>query len=341
MDTFPVELLEAILRFLDRPDLVAVATTSASMYPIALRVLYRDLHIPNNAPPAVVLTLASRPDVARHVRHFTIAIDHSAPLFHSFYRRLATALSAMTALVSLQIFIDAASWVLPDNLVFPQLQHFASSFPFDSCVARFFGNAPALQSAQVESAALPLPSLAHACMPRLAEFTGSSSAAAAVVPGRPVESIHVNSGDLTEDLVPALAKSTALVTVLSITTSSAPVPLLQVLGQHLPHIMYLRITSTCNLPAPPTSVSLQSLVFDLFIHRLQIFYEQVAGALASFPDLQSFELSGMYWSSSRKPDDQQRVWQSQPFNNINNDFDSQDDSEILDLYSNTADFFFS
>ncbi|KAJ7699864.1 hypothetical protein B0H17DRAFT_925885 [Mycena rosella] len=323
---FPVELYEAIFRFLDHPDLAAVARTSTSTGPIALRVLYRVLRVapsPPHAPPSVVLTLSTRPDIARHVRHFTIALDHSAALFHSFYRRLATALSSMSALVSLDIFIDAGSWVLPDNRVYPQLQHFASSFPFDSRVAAFFTNAPVLESAQVESAASPLPSLAQASLLRLAEFTGCSSAAAAVVPGRPVESIHINSGDVTEDMVPALAKSTAMVTVLSLTTSSAPVPLLQVLGQHLPHIMYLRITSNCNLPAPPTS----------------IFYEQVAGALAFFPNLQSFELSGMCWSSSKKPDEPQRVWQSQPFTT---DFVSQDDAELhLDLYSNTADFFFS
>ncbi|KAJ6539132.1 hypothetical protein B0H19DRAFT_1036861 [Mycena capillaripes] len=316
---FPAELLEQVFHFLAPVDLAVVARASSFTYPAALRVLYRDLsisHSPVHAPPSVVLTLAKRPDVARHVRCFAIALDHSAAEIHSF---LAAALSAMTALVSLEIFVDADSGVLPDSLVYPQLQHFASSFPFDSRVAAFFGNAPALESAQVESAALQSPSLAHASLPRLAEFIGCASAAAAVVPGRPVESIHINSGDLTEDLVPALACSTALVTVLSITTSSAPLPLLQVLGQHLPHIMYLRITSTCNLPAPPTS----------------IFYEQVAEALAFFSNLQSFELSGMYWSSSKQPDDPQRIWH-QPFTN---GFEPQE--EVLDLYSNTADFFFS
>ncbi|KAJ7937262.1 hypothetical protein B0H13DRAFT_1945029 [Mycena leptocephala] len=321
---FPQELLESIFSFLsDSPaDLAVAARVSSFSYPAALRVLYRDLsvsHSPLHAPPDVLLTLAKRPDIARHVRCFAVALDHSATAYHSF---LATALSIMTALVSLEIFIDADSWVLPDNLVYPQLQHFASSFPLDSRVAAFFRNAPALESAQVESAALQSHSLTHACLPRLAEFTGCASAATAVVPGRPVESIHINSGDLTEDLVPALARSTALVTVLSITTSSAPLPLLQTLGQHLPHIMYLRITSTSSLPAPP----------------MTIFYEQVAEALAFFPNLQSFELSGMYWSSSKQPDDQRRSWQSQPLSNTN---DLGPQEEVLDLYSNAADFFFS
>ncbi|KAJ7047587.1 hypothetical protein C8F04DRAFT_13783 [Mycena alexandri] len=315
----PVEILESVFRFLSQPALAVVARSGPAVYPVALRVLYRDLSVsnsPHDAPPSVVRTLAKRPDIARHVRCFALALDQSESLFHSF---LATALSAMPALVSLDIFTDAASWVLPDTLVYTQLQHFACSFPFDSRVAAFLNNAPALESVQVESTSLESP-LVAASLPRLAEFTGCSSAAAVVVPGRPVESIHINSGELTEDLVPALAKSTAMVTVLSITTSSSPMPLLQTLGQHLPHIMYLRITSTCNLPAPPTT----------------IFYQQVAEALAFFPNLQSFELSGMYWPSSKQPHNPQRVWQSQPFTT-----ESAPQDEVVDLYSNTADFFFS
>lgn len=318
----PPELYDAVFRFLDHRDLAVVARASPTTHAIALRVLYRVLHV-SNPSPSVVLTLASRPHIARHVRHFSIALDPAAALFHSFYRRLATALAAMTALVSLDIFIDAGSWVLPDNRVYPQLQHFASSFAFDPRVAAFLAQAPALESVQVGPTVSPRPSLAPASLLRLVEFTGCSSAAVAVIPGRPVESIHINSGDLTEDLVPALAKSTALVTVLSLTTSSAPVAMLQVLGQHMPHIMYLRITSSCGLSAPPMS----------------IFYEQVAGALAFFTNLQSFELSGMAWSSTKKPHNQQRVWQSQPFSP---DFAPQDEAEMhLDLYSNTTDFFFS
>jgi hypothetical protein len=64
----------------------------------------------------------------------------------------------------------------------------------------------------------------------------------------------------------------------------------------------------------------------------------VAEALAFFPNLQSFELSGMYWSSSKQPDDQRRSWQSQPLSNTN---DLGPQEEVLDLYSNAADFFFS
>lgn len=270
LHALPLEILEAALRFLDDPaDLASVASVARATYPVALRVLYRDLAVSDSgrAPASVVLTLAKRPDIARHVRRFEVVL--SGTFFRSFYRRLATVLSTMTALISLDIFIeDAGSWVLPDSLVYPQLQHFASSFPFDCRLAKFLGNAPALESVHIDSVTAMPSALAQGSMARLSEFTGCAAAAVALVSGRPIESININSGDFTKDMVPALAKSTASVTVLSVTTDSAPVNLLEVLGQHLPHIMYLRITSTCNLPAP-TSVRLPSSSFfaSMFTRR--------------------------------------------------------------------------
>ncbi|KAJ6516115.1 hypothetical protein C8R45DRAFT_958835 [Mycena sanguinolenta] len=323
---FPAELLEHVFSLLPPADLSNVALINSFSYPVAARVLYRTLTVSNSpvhAPPSIILTLAQRPDLARHVRCLAVALDQSGTEFHSF---LATALSFMTALVSLDIFVDADSWVLPDSLVYPQLEHFACSFPLDDRVAAFFRNAPALESVQLDSAAPQTSSLTCTSLPCLAEFKGCALAAAAVVPGRPVENIHIDSGDLIEDLVPALAQSTALVTVLSATTSSAPLPLLQALGQYLPQLMYLRITTTSNLPAPPTA----------------IFYEQVADALAFFPNLQSFELSGMYWSPSKQLDDR-RQWSQPLLNTDNNNLEPQE--EVFDLYSSnlmdTADFYFS
>ncbi|KAJ7283866.1 hypothetical protein C8J57DRAFT_1293823 [Mycena rebaudengoi] len=312
MHVLPVELLDAVCSYLDcRSDLRAVALTHSALLNSALRILYRTINVSTRCTPlSLVLTLASRPDLARHVRSFALSVDPTATLFHSFYRRLATALSHMTALVSLDLFIGTGSWVLPDA-VYPQLQHFASSFPFDARVAKFISGVPALQRLQLEPSVVPA-ALQPEGMSRLAELVSCSSSAAAIVPGHPVESIHISAGDFTEDLALALAKSTAAVTVLSATTSAAPVHLLQILGQHLPQLIYLRITSTWNFPAAPTN----------------LFYEQVAAALAFFPDLQSFELSGMYWTSSQKSDDQRRVWQSRPLSSES--FVAQEE-ELLDL----------
>ncbi|KAJ7638609.1 hypothetical protein FB45DRAFT_903341 [Roridomyces roridus] len=275
MHVLPTELKAAVLADLDSTSLATVARTCRSVYPVALSILYRHLCVSDAT--SVVLTLASRPDIARHVRSFHLTLRGT--VFSPFLR----------------------SWVLPDSRVYPQLQHFASPFPLDTHLAKFLGNAPALTSVYIERMAEMQPlSLLQGCMRQLAKFTGS---------------VHVNSGDL---IVPALGKSTELVTVLDVTTDSAPVNLLHDLGQHLPHLIYLRITSTRNFPAPPTP----------------IFYEQVAGSLTAFPHLQSFEFLGMYWPSSKKPENEQRVWQSRPLTNSSPE-------ETVDLYSYSEDNFIS
>ncbi|KAJ7068070.1 hypothetical protein C8F01DRAFT_1017113 [Mycena amicta] len=288
----PPELINAVCAFLPNRDLATVARSSLTLYPTALRSLYRTLSITDASCHAVVHTLAHRRDIAAFVRTFSLADVSVCP------NDLTAALANMTALLSLDIFVDGLeSWVLPAHLVSPQLQHFGSSIPFDAHVAAFCLGARWLQTLHVVSELTDSAALPDACMfPCLTTFTGSASAAVALVPGRPVESIFITSGHLSEDLIPALAKSTARVTVLSTTTNSIPVSLLGSLGRHLPHLIYLQINSTHNLRAPPTTM----------------FYEEVADALASFPFLQSFELSGMYWPSQVQRDEDKRVWQSQP-----------------------------
>jgi hypothetical protein len=60
----------------------------------------------------VVFTLAQKPHRARYVRTFSIRLGSSSAL-SSFYRLLRTALSNMSQLTSLDIFLHhAASWVM-------------------------------------------------------------------------------------------------------------------------------------------------------------------------------------------------------------------------------------
>jgi len=322
----PVELLDDIFQRLHPSDLVALSRTNSSIHPVALRLLYRHLSISSESPfcnVGVLIALTNEPELARHVRSFAIRLDSCSTLLNSFYRHLATALSNMTELITLDIFVDpSASWVLQasHNSLFPRLQHLACSFPLDSHVIKFLAKTDALLDLEVDAIATPhsMPNLIlpMASLPRLSQFTGSSYAAKAIVPGRPVQSIHLNSGDLTEDDVASLAKSTTHVVILGATTSSLPVPFLQSLTHNMPQLVYLRITTTYNFSEAPDAM----------------FYRDIANALESLSDLNAFELSGMHWGS--KPADKEgRVWQSQPLA----DFGMSDDvSFIGDFHS---DFF--
>ena len=228
----------------------------------------------------------------------------------------------MTELTSLEVFVDSsASWVLngTQNATFPQLLHFACSFSFDTQVANFLSKTCALLELEVDS--IPtlhtpsLPPLPWTSIPRLIQFIGSSQAAKAIVPGRPVESIHLSSGDLTKSIVDSFAESTARIVVLGATTGLLPVPLLELLAQHLPHLVYLRIMTTYKFSEAPDVVCLfvVDLAIPFFTFPFQVFYENVAKALATLPELTAFELSGMHWGSRKRSDDnEKRVWQSKP-----------------------------
>jgi len=227
----------------------------------------------------------------------------------------------MTEVISLELLVDpGASWVLlgTPHRVFPRLEHLACSFPLDSHVVDFLGKTEALLQLEVDGISsplsLPMPTLPNGSLPRLRGFKGSSHAAMAIIPGRPVESIQLNSGDLTQDDIATLAQSTAHVAILGATTNSLPVPLLQTLTHHLSHLVYLQIMTTYTFSEGPDAT----------------FYQHIANALTSLPKLRVFELSGMPWGSSLKTaENEGRVWQSQP---LSSDFSTADTS-LDDLHS--------
>jgi hypothetical protein len=231
----------------------------------------------------------------------------------------------MTEVTSLELFVGSnASWVLlgTHGCVFTRLQRFACSFPLDSHVVDFLGNTESLLELEVDGISSPLspplPTLPVASVPLLCEFKGSSHAATAIVPGRPVQSIHLNSGDLTGDDVAILARSTAHVAILGTTTSSLPVPLLQSLALHLPDLVYLRLImmTTFNFPEAPDAVSLSSRYSHNVLKQFSQTFQNIANALALLPNLRAFELSGMPWGSSLKTaENEGRIWQSQPLTN--------------------------
>jgi hypothetical protein len=265
LHALPAELLLAIALALPQHALAALARASSRVCPVAQRVLYR--HVAASAPSrnlSVVALLARKPHIARHVRSFYIALDAVSPLFSRFYSMLARAVHNMSELHSLHLLVDAsASWVLRDACArpaYPNLVHLTCTFPFDDHVVRFLHKTPSLLELEVDSiptvlaSSSPAPDLPVTWIPHLEQFIGSSRAAALIVPGRPVRSIHLN-GTLAEDDVPLLARSTAPVLVLGAATHSSPVSFLQALHRHLPHLAYLRVMSTQNLFQPPSPVS--------------------------------------------------------------------------------------
>ncbi|KAF8803869.1 hypothetical protein BYT27DRAFT_7171315 [Phlegmacium glaucopus] len=322
LQILPVELVDHVAHYLPTTDLVALSTTNSYLYPVAQRWLYRQITInysSNNL--AVVFTLASKPRLACHVRTFAIRLGSFSVLLSSFYRLLQTALSNMSELVSLDIFLDhAASWIMRtrDDATYNRLEHFASSFHLDHHVTHFLQKTNALLELEVDS--LPptpiVPNLIPTALPMLSQFTGSSQVAQYVVPGRPVESIHLNSGDLTEDVAESLAKSTAHVLLLAAATTYHSVALIGTLTQCMDHLVHLRIVTTFNFSEPPDAS----------------YFVNISNALRSLPDLRTCEIWGIHWVSSKNDfHDEGTVWESEPFN-------GPDENHLDNLYS---DFYFA
>lgn len=328
MHSLPVELLDGVAQYLPYSSLAALAQTCSTLCPVAQRVLYCNvLASAWSQNLCVIDTLAKKPHVARFVRSFYIAIDSLAPVFLAYYRQLAKAILNMSELTSLTLLVDSSvSWVLKEasNCIhFPHLLHFTCSFSFDENVARFLDRTPSLLELEVDSIPTAftcnssLPYLAPTSIPQLEQFIGSSRAAELIVPGRPVRSIHLR-GSLMEDDIPLLARSTVPVVILEAVTNAPPVPFLETLHKHVPHLVYLRVMSTKDIFMPPPAE----------------FYEQVASALTSFIELDAFELSGMHWGSQAKQNDgTKRVWQSAPLQTRNHPEDELlFDSDIFLAY---------
>ena len=322
----PVELIDHVAHYLHPTDLVALSMINSYLYFVAQRWLYRQITLnysSNNL--LVVFTLAQKPHLARYVRTFSIRLG-SYSVLSSFYRLLRTALSNMSQLTSLDIFLDhAASWVMHtrDDSTYHCLERFASSFHIDHHLIHFLQKTNALLELEVDSLppATVIPSLGPNALPRLSQFTGSPRAAQYVVPGHPVESIHLNSGDLTEDVMESLVKSTAHVLLLAAATTSHSVSLIGTLTQCMDHLVHLRIVTTLNFLEPPDAVSTYSYhtssFFLYFSHHptLQSYFVNISNALRSLPDLRTCEIWGIHWVSSKNDfHDEETVWESEPFN---------------------------
>jgi hypothetical protein len=255
LQSLPFELLDAITNCLDsKRDLAAFSSTSSSLYAVAQRALYRHLSVTASSKSfAVTHVLADSPHLARHVRSFALAVPQSNQVPAEYYQALSKALLAMHDLESLKLTIGPSfSWVLPGGAdhVFPRLQNFTCLFALDPHVTKFLGKTSGLLHLELGhdlSPDLSITEMPSSWLPQLASFAGSSQSAQVIVPGRPISSISMHSGDLTADVVHTFSKSAAPISYLDATTASLPLPLLEAMAIVLPELQELRLATTYNL----------------------------------------------------------------------------------------------
>ncbi|PCH41396.1 hypothetical protein WOLCODRAFT_131888 [Wolfiporia cocos MD-104 SS10] len=324
LSSLPAELIDAICEPLvgEAATLASLARSCIAVHPSATRMLYRVLSVSafaRNLP--VVCTLAARPDLAQHVREFSITLDESGTVLRAFYAQLQNALRLMPQLASLELLVDSgASWVLPtfsDSAVLPRLEHLSCSFPLDTHVSDFLARAPALHSLHMLEPALPsTQTLPATHVPLLKSYTGPASLLP-MLSSRPLTTIHL-CGDLRIEDIPHSVgapevgepeagseskfypnlvprnpgydgdkPARANVQVLSAMTSAPPAPVLEALALAYPELVCLRLMTTYAFWETP----------DITL------YTRIASTLASLRDLAVFELSGMHWEARPKAAD--------------------------------------
>lgn len=255
----PLDVIDALCHFVEHDDLAAVAASSSIFYPFAQRNLYRRVALFNPTDAVRCLkTLHRRPDLARHVRVLSLRVDPNTPVLRPFVDLLAAAIARMVNLVSLDVVLpqsaSRAFWgAEAHGSLYTRLTHFSCNLPLDDAVCSFLQRVPAAKELQlgectaIESASAKTPSvpmLPTSALPKLAFFMGSSDAAAILVPGRPLESVHLYSGELSEDVLDALSRASSPITVFGALTHSLSPSILHCLAESLPHLHHLRIMTS-------------------------------------------------------------------------------------------------
>lgn len=291
----PFDVLDALCLFLDTSDLLSLALTSNAFTVCARKRLYRHLALEQPVQAERCLqTLASRPDLARHVRVFSLRLDPSAALFKSFVTTFARALHNMPLLTSLDVALpQTASDAFmarckSSETVYERLSHFSCNLPFDGNIANFLGRTPSVSELHLGDYQAPthapaseppsttnelpsashLPSLPSTSLPNLSVFWGPPDVAAGLVPGRPLESVHLYYGELSESVLDALGRSTSSIAVFGAFTHSLSPAILRHLAQSLPHVHHLRIMTMYHAASmQPDEVSLYRVLLMMLDHR--------------------------------------------------------------------------
>lgn len=212
----------------------------------------------------------------------------------------------MTGLTSLELHLRSCSSsvlrkaALNPDILYPRLRQFTCSFPFDTNVVNFLSKTPNLESLSLDHIPTPddsplTPCIPPTVVPHLTQFAGPQHAALALVPSRSLVSVQLHDGDLTEDIVEALAGDTSSLLVFSASTSSPPLPILRSISSSMSKLMYLRLMSTQNFLDVPD----------------RTFFIEVADVLYDILDLTAFELCGMHWNSSKQKiseSEERRIW---------------------------------
>ncbi|KAF6751282.1 hypothetical protein DFP72DRAFT_907987 [Ephemerocybe angulata] len=296
LSTLVPELVSRILINLNLNDVRALSSSCFRLRIASEPTLYKTIVISRHSLPLLSILL-HKPQLAAYVRTVKFLVAPDSQAIQSCLSSLevaSLALAQMRGLVSLSISIppQSSSTVLPigSTAFFPDLRDLQLSFKLDSHLVEFLTRTPGLTCLKLDQAedippqaSLPPILLPNTLLPNLTSISGPVALVQALVPGRPVSSIFITSGNLTNAAVTQIGLSSAAISTLDAKISSAPIPIIQELVISAPHLTHLRLATT----------------YDLWLDFFNVvFIDQVKTVLSGLGQLRTANIAGLIWKWS-------------------------------------------
>src|ERR1700721_1463713 len=174
--SIPVDILRAILEYLDRGDLTKICLLNKICCSCSQDILYRNIDFPKIL---VYHTLAQSTHLARRVRSFTMRGGHP---------ELAKALRNMTHLRSLTLLCVYDSSNVLDGCTF-SLDTFTCDFSYDKPLRQFLELQSSITHVSLLALYKPFESFDSPCLPNLTRVTAPFFLLPHIIPGRPVSEV--------------------------------------------------------------------------------------------------------------------------------------------------------
>ncbi|KAH8119332.1 hypothetical protein DFH11DRAFT_1540166 [Phellopilus nigrolimitatus] len=191
----PVELLDLVALQCDQDTSTKLARTSRSFRRSAERSIYREISLDVSMINAARIiacfkTLASRPSLALHVKHFTVKFPSGSLFLKSFRVLLSNALKKMTLLESLKLYLTGSLSYILHQTAF-SLKHFSSSFDFDDDTVKWLETQNSIETLEFRGSTNTPISIRAAALPRLKVVSANLLILAVLVPLRGVEIVRI------------------------------------------------------------------------------------------------------------------------------------------------------
>ncbi|KAG6841601.1 hypothetical protein C0991_009357 [Blastosporella zonata] len=266
--SLPIEVLDNVLRYLPRPDLLPSLRVSSVFHDVARRVLYHNIEELKPVKWVTVLLRLDRdPRLQLLVRKLDLNWASSMEPTRNLYRLLHSVLTKLKGLIALALELPRTGspiWLL-DNCKF-SLRYFSTSMPCDARLAQYLDGQPALTEltlrgyqpgisimpsflgfySEPETTDSPF-NILPTSLPKLSALRsihGGPNIIASVVRGRPVDTASIALfPSMSSESLKALSLSTAPLRRLSIMSFDPAVGdyLMFELAQRFPHLEALHV----------------------------------------------------------------------------------------------------